>query len=713
MLAGPVLAAMAGAGAAGALVDRLIGPGLDWWHWVAWPVGAGVALAAGLTLARRQRFDHAAIEVDTALRLHDRLGSALSLSAKGNGDPFIALTVLDAERAAGGVDVGRAIPIRWGRSWQAWPMLSAVAAAIGFLVEPMHLLDAGAVGPRIVFNPESVQEAREAIEDAAEAMKPEDGAASSDASDDKRRQVLDELSRELTNEGSSPDEALSKAASVLEEAAAEANAEAKASQASADELREALAGLPGEEQGEEAGDGAKGTPTGDLREALRQGSFDEASKSLDELRRQMEMMPRSQREALAEELEALSDDLKQRAEQQKQDAERRGESAREDLKEQGLTEDQAEPIAEESDEKKIEEALRKEGFGEESARQFAKELAEERRRRDAEEQAAKQAKELSDAAKQAADEVRESQERNAKPSEQGGEREAKDKQEPGAPREQGQREKDGDQQGKQPEGGDESSPTQTSPPTPGVEAPGAPREQQGQQQQQEGQQPPGTRKPESGGQCENPGQTPGTSPDSSAPPQGAPGPDAINQMKHLLEQMQRQQNKGGSQAQRSNELREQARALLDKSSPEQREQWRKWAEQAVREQEDNSALGGRSAGTGGGGNPPVRPSETGPRTEDVDWRRRGEKERVAAEWTSPRATQPDRTISRRDFEQQLQDAREAAQKAMEEQTIPARYRNVQEFYKRALKKQQEGQPEPPKPPAPAAEDAKKDETEKK
>lgn len=173
-------------------------------------------------------------------------------------------------------------------------------------------------------------------------------------------------------------------------------------------------------------------------------------------------------------------------------------------------------------------------------------------------------------------------------------------------------------------------------------------------------------------------------------------------MRQVLEQMQQQQSRGGDQQRRAEELRNQAREMLEKATPEERERMMQWARQQAQESDGS----GPGAGTGQSGQSRGSASGLPFRTDEVDVRRTGENERVAAEWTRPGVAKPDRSVSTREFEQQLIEAREAAQQAMEEQNIPARYRNVQEFYRRALKKADEPKPAP-RAPAPAAEDAAK------
>ncbi|MBL8747370.1 MAG: hypothetical protein JNK58_13575 [Phycisphaerae bacterium] len=755
-LGGPMLLLTTSAGAAAALADRVVGPGVEWWHWVAWPIVTGAGVASILALARRQSPDDAAVEVDTSMRLNDRLASAMALESRAADDTFAALAIEESERAAAGVDVPRAIRVTWGRSWSLWPLMALVAGAVGYFVEPMRLLDSKPLGSRARFNEREAEAARESIERAAQAVKPEDGRAPEHEAEDKRLQVLDQLAHELGVKSRPPEEALAEAAKVLEEAAADAGSRAERSRAAADELSRSLAQLPADDS-PEASDAGETPPRPEgLRESLRRGELGSAAESLEELRRQMENMPRSQREAMAQELDRLADDLERQAEVQREESRKRGERSRDSLLEQGLNPEQAQPLTEQSDEQKIAEALRKEGFSDEATDRLAKELAEENRRREAEQKAAADARKLSEAAEKAAEQLREST-KDQSPAPPEPEKPAGDQSSKGGsssepkpqpeskegakpdpqPREQPSSEQDGKPRpGEQPsktqptQGGErgeksddskgEPKPDSSPSPAPGLEAPGAPR--QGQEGgKPEASKPDASQEPKPGehGAQPAPGtepgaEEPGKSSDGSPPPSipdTMPSPDAIKNMQKLLQEMDKQQQQGQSEQKRSEELRQQAKKLLEQASPEQREQMMKWAQQQMREQGEKGeegGKGGRQAGSGKGDNRPDAMTGSPFRTEDVDARRTGAKERIAAEWTRPGVAQPDRAISTREFEQQLQDAQEAAQQAMEEQTIPARYRNVQEFYKRALKKQPDTPAPAPAPaPTPDAKDAKK------
>jgi hypothetical protein len=720
-LAGPTLTIAATLGLALALADRLVGPGLAWWHWALWPALAGLLATLTLTLARRRGPIDAAIQVDTALHLHDRLGTAWTLADRATQDPFAALTVEQAETAAKAVDVRRAVPVTWGRSWSLWPAAAALAAAVGYFVEPMHLLEPRTRTQRIAFNEQRTQETLKTLEEMKQSL--EANADEPSSEDAERREVLDRLARELENRERSPDEALASAARALEEAAESAEGKAREMQAQTDQLKESLASLPAESADPPADPGHP-APASGLREALRQGDLASASETLEEIERQLHSMPSAERERLARELEGLADDLRKESDQQARAAAAERKESEEKLAEQGLSEEQAERLAAEKSKEAIKEQLREKGMDEESAERLAERQAEENLQRDAKEKAAEETKRLSDASKQAAEDVR-TQPAPEQPPKQDQESPSSEPGQQSKPApEKGEQSKPSPSGDQNPSSQDQtqtqretSEPAAPKPQDPSPAAPTPKAPQQSPQQQQQGSQ--GERKPsdqQPGGEpnpnCPNPQPGPNSQPGGTPSPTASPAPGGdsepggrpgIQKMKDGLDQMQQFTRDRDASAQRAKQLRERSQDAFagDRRRPEPNP----WDRHRRKEK------GGQGAGRGESDNPPIPPSGIPFKgVDEIDARESGKTDRVAAEWTRPGVNKPDRTISEREFAQQLVEAKEAAEQAVEDQQIPARYRNVREFYQRALKKQAEGSPSPSPPPAepaPAAEDAKK------
>lgn len=417
--AGPALVAGTSIGLAGVLADRLIGPGLTWWPFVAAPIAAGLIGATAWALWKRRGWFDAAVEVDTRLKLRDRLGTALAFeraAAKGsntNGaadDPFIAMSLAEGEIAADGIDLKRAIPLRVGNSWTVWPAIAGATACAGLFLEPMRLLEAKPPQALITYSSDQVRAAEQAIEKAAEQVDPE-ASATPDKQDpalDTHREALDLLKKQLVEGRKSPDQALAGAAGVLEEEAAQIQRDAERQQAAADASRESLAGVPPEPPSGESSqsDPHAGADSTELREALRRGDPEQAAAALRELREQLQRMPAAQREKVAREMERLAGDLDKAAAQQDARAETDRDDDLKTLQDMGLNPDEARRMLDQTDAKDIEKMLRERGVDEQTAEQMAEQMARRNAEREAREQSAEQTNRLSDAAKQAAEDVR-------------------------------------------------------------------------------------------------------------------------------------------------------------------------------------------------------------------------------------------------------------------------------------------------------------------
>lgn len=102
-------------------------------------VAAGAALLAAVawTLFRGVRPLTAAVELDRAAGLKERLSTGLAL--RGSGDEFARATVADAERVAAKVLVPPNIPVRVPRAWPLSTLLLVVAFCIGAFLPPLNL----------------------------------------------------------------------------------------------------------------------------------------------------------------------------------------------------------------------------------------------------------------------------------------------------------------------------------------------------------------------------------------------------------------------------------------------------------------------------------------------------------------------------------------------------------------------------------------------
>lgn len=208
-------------------------------------------------------------------------------------------------------------------------------------------------------------------------------------------------------------------------------------------------------------------------------------------------------------------------------------------------------------------------------------------------------------------------------------------------------------------------------------------------------------KPGEGGEGTQPGVTPrpgetpgqqsgeGSKPDGQAgdgPPRGGGREDGSKTgsgMERMVRELKRAAE-GRSRAQRdmeqSRQMQEMARKMLEESTPEQREEWRKLAEEMERGDREGGERGGNAGLDArqhtGVPPPPVGEGETQP----VDTRRGPENnsrppERVIAEWYSDKPV--DRTAgSAPDPGQAMRAAAAGAERAIEQQAVPPRYSDL-------------------------------------
>ncbi len=630
---GPAMVVASGLALIVLLTDRLIGPGIDWWLVVGPAAAAGLLASLAATFIRPGTVLEAAVEVDTALVLKDRLGTALALARAGNGgapsDPFVAMAVEDAERIAATADARRAVPIRLGRSWSAWPVMMLAAALLGVLMQPMHLLAARTGPGRISITPEQVTRAQEDLRKTADALKePEDPTKPEEPLSTEAQRLLEKLNEELTQGKMTPDEARLLAASQMEQEA-EALARENESSAARDEaLKEALAEAAGAAGGEAADGGEPGEQFGDpLTEALEQGDMEAASKAAEELAKaiEAEQLTDEQLTEMAEALEQMAQSLEQSAAEQERLAREQAERQMERLQQQGFSKEDAQKMMQETDPAALEKMMRERGMDEQSAQKMAQEMAQENRQRQAREQAAQEQQRLCQGMRDAASECR----GNCKGGAQG--------QRPGSA--------------------------------------------SGQRSGQKGSAP------------------------QSVPSLGQPS--AAQKLQQMLDQMAGRQRDAAGDAVRIARMKGEAQRLMNSLSMSERQRRDGWGS-AQRLQG-----GGRQAGSGGSENPLLDQPPIDHTTAPVDVRRTGEgPQQVAGEFTRPDSLKRAPRTGTAPTTQELRQAQRSAEQAIEEQSVPARYRNVREYFKKAVKRAEtEDSKKTDQPPAPSAPDAgpKKDE----
>ncbi|MCA9282390.1 MAG: hypothetical protein H6812_01030 [Phycisphaeraceae bacterium] len=399
-LTGPALAIGAGVALLATLIDRLIGPGLAWWMILA-PASLIPAMIASLLAWRRRGSRLGALaSVDASLRLEDRLGSAASFTERRDDNPFAQLAIDEGERTAGDVRVDRAIPIRFDNSWFAAGLMLLVALGALLFVEPMHLLRDNAAHEANIHRIAQQEQAADEIDEVAGALEQlstdGDAALADTPGAQDALAELEKLREELARGETDADEARSQAAESLNDLAQGLEQSAQESRAADDAVREMFSQLP-----------PKDTPSGAserLADALRSGDLDGALEALNELEQQAGDLPPEQREDIARDLRALADDLEELTAQQQNE-----QQPLDDIEpapdETGLTPQERDELRDMGDAQQIEEALRQRGFDQEPARQLAEQLEQEHKDQQAQKQAEQRTRDLSDAARDAADDI--------------------------------------------------------------------------------------------------------------------------------------------------------------------------------------------------------------------------------------------------------------------------------------------------------------------
>ncbi len=688
------------------ITDRLIGLSLEWWMPLFVVAIGGAGWGMWDVLRKRLSPAAAAAVIDERLRLHDSISSAFELAEQAESNPFAAMALEQGDAAAHLANVRRAIPIPLGRDQVIWPALAGVSLALVQFAPQFDLLGSARDRDALISQTQFADDTRDALHQAGELIdqltETDEDAPEAGTPEARARELLEELDRQLTNKQITPDEARSKASTALTEAAQRATDSADREALREEALREMIANASDASpeagsEGNAESEGAKATDA--LREALAAGDFEAAAEAIDALDR----LPEEQQQIAAEELEQLAEMLGRLAELEERKAQEQAQQQLEQLRDAGLDEDTAKRIAEMREREQMEETLREQGTDEETAQRIAEQAEQENRQREAKEQASEDARDIADAAEQTAEELREQQD-NASEQHEGDQQQGEPEQ-LGAPGENGDPNvnaptSEQSQTGENPLDNEEGG---------GQSTEGEPQEGAQEGEQQDGEATPGDQDgaPQEGdpgegqqGVRQEPGdgdaQGVGTAevdPNASdserlgGAPDDEPGTGAGGQpkdMREMIEQMRDARERIAEERADSDELRAQAKQLLDEMSPEQREELERWAGQQLIED------GGAAAGY----------EYT---TEAVDARTTTDGMEVRDEWFNPDGEiVRDGAVSRQEMIDSLRTAAEGAERAIEEQRVPARYRNVRRYFERALKRAEEA--EEPAAPEGALED---------
>ncbi|MCH8271439.1 MAG: hypothetical protein IH985_09565, partial [Planctomycetes bacterium] len=541
-LLGVSLAIIAGLLFVAVVVGKLVGQSFDAIMLGVVGLAGSLVVASMLAVAGRWNEYRAALEIDHALGLNDALSSAIGLASepRGNDAAFTRLAITDAERVAARVDAATVTPIALGLGWIAWPILGAAAVAAAFFVPELRFGRDGAGPPTpVVQHDQAAAEVRAAI-DAVRESAPDDPVATAN-----QLEALEELERELIAGKTSPDEVVQGAAEALDEHADALDQRAALDQQTDDVLADRLERLEPETL-----DSASA-----LARALRQGDLESARRAVRDLSRTIDDLSPDERQALAEELERLADQL---------DAPDEPPGDERGLEDRGVPPEQAEEFADATDPDEIAEQLRESGMDPTDAARAAEQIADQNREREAEQRAREQAERLSESLRDAAERLDEpelptpdqtdEQQPGEQPQQDPSQPGEQPRQDPSQPGEQPQQ--DPSQPGEQPQQ-DPSQPGEQ----PGEAQPGEPTDEQGEQREAVSEQ---------------------EEQDQSGEPMARDGPgdpgNALERFEQQLERLEEARQRAERDRRAAQGLREQARDMLEKMSPqERREMLDRWS----------------------------------------------------------------------------------------------------------------------------------------
>jgi hypothetical protein len=331
------------------------------------------------------------------------------------------------------------------------------------------------------------------------------------------------------------------------------------------------------------------------------------------------------------------------------------------LEQEGLDPQTAEELAQERDPGQLRERLEQEGVDPLEAQRLADEMQRQQQDQEAQREAQETAQELRESLEQAAEQA----ERESRPAP------PEDSSSPGEPPDQEPRQSGPEDQGERQSG--ESGPQEPTPgpggegqqpePAPGEQAPSGQNEQPGPGGESQGGQQPGEQQGAPAPGQPGPGQQGGEQPGGQQPGGESGAGDGLDRAQELAREMDRQ---GRGAAARSR----------------QAEEFRRGAERLAGRQ------GGDQTGSeaGGPGDEVARvqqaPGEASDAlmTDDLDVRRGADSTRAAAEVEAEGPARPGSTPTRADAARTLERAAPGAERALETQGVPSRFRDLVKRY---------------------------------
>ena len=373
------------------VLSRLIGEPLDWWWAAIPPITVGVVIALVIAWRRRLTSLEAATDVDTALNLRDRLGSSIELESLDREDPFVQLLERDAEETAGKVRIADATPIRLGNAWLAWPTLAALLITAVLFMPTLDLLGRQKAAQELAQQEAKIEQAADTLEDLIEQTDEQlADLEPSPEGEDELSDILEDIMTQLEQGDLTPDEALAQAAAAMDEKSQELEEQAAQAEQTTEMLQEMLA---------ESAD-PDNPDASEFEQAINSGDFESAAEALRELQAALNEMSEEDRQALAESMSEMANRLNEAAKnnEAKNNAAQR---MAEQLQQMGLSKELAEQLANSADTEQIAEQLRQQGIDPETAQKLARQLAQQKNQSDGREGAARSARKLAEALKQA------------------------------------------------------------------------------------------------------------------------------------------------------------------------------------------------------------------------------------------------------------------------------------------------------------------------
>ena len=289
-------------------LSKLIGWELGsrmWWAWIALGIVGAILEGARRSVRHRLSDAEAGGVLDQQLGLKSQIRSAIEFERDHDSDNvtkgFVELTKRNAESIASGVDIARAIQPIQTTHWQVGGAIIAIMVVMGIWI-PTRV---GAPGPVPTQIPSRAIASIDSINDQQPA---EDSLAESESP--KVRDAIEELEalkEELAKGVSDPSQADAQAAAKLEQLADALDEEAQETREQAQEIADRISQAQNAAENQQTNESRWDPKFDEFADAIRDQDFEQAQEQLDALRKQVESMSEAERQKLADQLEQLAD----------------------------------------------------------------------------------------------------------------------------------------------------------------------------------------------------------------------------------------------------------------------------------------------------------------------------------------------------------------------------------------------------------------------